>query len=332
MIHTLQFYCYATLDEIKASEEYHALAIQEVLAKVESSYSGIKITFKKLRFSNDYIFYLFIDAIKLLDKADITQLDQIPLQNQLNDIKKNLLFTNKDLILLRIDYRFDVKISDERIRNFLFNLFAKNIDYFKYLKRCEGKKKSTYSPGEKYKSSLYYNSKSIIALVYDKPKERQAKHQVPKSYETDILRFELRLLNNHLKYRKHTYHIEKTLENYMTDDMYQKYMADYILQIFYFGDFYSIRKARSIIQASSLTKREQKELDDFLIKVSKYGLESLVKRRHTTSSYGLSRYKLRKLLDQLKQLSINPILIPVNAHQIPSHIPNPLNSLIFPHK
>ncbi|MDA3732450.1 hypothetical protein PBV87_13235 [Niameybacter massiliensis] len=332
MIHTLQFYCYTTLEEIRDLEKYYSLSIHEVLLKVEACYEGIKMNLKQLNFSKEYICYLFVDAIKLLGKADINQSDYPALENRLNDLKKSLLFNlDKELVLLRIDYRLDVVIKDENIRHYLFNLFAKNKEYFKHLKRCEGKKKSIHSVGEKYQTSLYYNSKSIVAVVYDKPKEREFKHQPLQNHEKNVLRFELRLHNNHLKHLKRNHHIEKTLKNYMNEDMYKKYMTNYILQIFYPGDFYTIRKARTIIQASSLKDYDKKDLNNFLIQVSKYGMEPLIKQRHTTSPYGLSRYKLKKILNQLEALNINPVLIPVNA-QIPSHIPNPLKILHSPHK
>lgn len=108
-------------------------------------------------------------------------------------------------------------------------------------------------------------------------------------------------------------------------------MRNYILQIFYPGDFYTIRKARTIIQASSLKDYEKNDLNNFLIQVSKYGMEPLIKQRHTTSPYGLSRYKLKKILNQLEALNINPVLIPVNA-KIPNYIPNPLDILNSLHK
>lgn len=333
MIHTFQLYCYTTLDEIRDLEKYYSLSIDEILLKVDAHYDGIKISLKQLNFSNEYICYLFVDVIKLLGKADINESDYPALEDKLNDIKKSLLFNvDKELVLLRIDYRLDVVIEDEHIRHYLFKLFSKNKEYFKHMKRCEGKKKSTDSAGEKYETSLYYNSKSIVAVVYDKPKERELKHQPLQSYEKNVLRFELRLYNNHLKYLKYNHNIEKTLKNYMNETMYKKYMTDYILQIFYPGDFYSIRKARTIIWASSLKDCEKKVLEDFLIDVSTATMEPLIKKRNTDNISGLSRYKLKKILNQLEEMHINPIPIPVNASQIPSYIPNPLKILYSPHK
>lgn len=60
MIHTLQFYCYTTLEEIIALEKHYSLSIHEVLLKVEASYEGIKISFKQLNFSKEYIYATYL--------------------------------------------------------------------------------------------------------------------------------------------------------------------------------------------------------------------------------------------------------------------------------
>ena len=333
MIHTLQFYCSTTIDDIRASENKHTTDFSSVIKTVHTNYPSITITQRRSHSKNKYTFFFFVDAIKLLSKSDITEADYDSLNDALN-VVVDFLFPSSslELNLIRVDYRFDVVITDESIRHFLFKLYEKNIEYYRYQKRANGKKKTPTACGEKYKTSLYYNSKSIVTIVYDKPSERLAKAEPIQNYEKDVLRFEVHLLNKHLNYRKKEHGITKNLYNYMQKDTYLRYMHLYVLKIFQVGNFYTIREARKIIRSSTLKERDQKELEDFLIKVSKKGIEALLAyHSHKKVQGEYSRYKIKKYLTFLESLNINPILIPVNA-KMPSFIPNPLNGLPLPPK
>ena len=246
MIHTIQLYCYISLEEIKQAEVLYELAISDIIKKLEGQYNGVRIALKKIGLGKEYIVYLFLDAIKLLSKADITERDYNLIQQEIDNISKGLCLnkTNNGFTLLRLDYRYDVQVEDIRVREFLFKLYEKSIERYRFLKRCNGKKKVVYGKGVKYKTTCYFNSRSLVIAIYDKEAERSAKGEKVEVFEEEVLRFEVRLLNNHLKNNKRNKGITKTLEAYMKQEMYLDYMYKYIRKILQPGDYYTIREAR----------------------------------------------------------------------------------------
>ena len=126
-----------------------------------------------------YIIYLFLDTIKLLGKDNITESDYNLIQQEIDNISKGLCLdkTNEGFVLLRIDYRYDVKVEDSIVREFLFKLYEKSMERYKFLKRCNGKKKTAYAKGEKYKTTCYFNSQSLVVTIYDKETERNEKEK-----------------------------------------------------------------------------------------------------------------------------------------------------------
>lgn len=124
-----------------------------------------------------------------------------------------------------------MKVEDSRVREFLFKLYEKSMEHYRFLNRCNGKKKTAYAKGEKYKTTCYFNSQSLVVTIYDKETERNAKGEKIDVFEENVLRFEVRLLNNHLKNNKRNKNIPKTLEAYMKQDLYIDYMNNYITKI-----------------------------------------------------------------------------------------------------
>jgi len=74
-----------------------------------------------------------------------------------------LLFEQHNLS--RIDYRFDIEIFDENIREIYIELFRKL------------KKKTAHLEKKVYFTSQYHQCKSIHTIFYDKEQERRDKHE-----------------------------------------------------------------------------------------------------------------------------------------------------------
>ena len=329
MIHTIQLYTYISLKEIREAEGSHTLDITDVLKKIERQYQGVRLTIKKIGLGKEYIIYLFIDAIKLLNKANITECDYKLIQEEIDDIRKSLYIHkhNDGFILLRIDYRYDVQIANKKVREFLFKLYRKSMERYRFLKRCDGKKKTAYEKGEKYTTTCYFNSKSLVAVAYDKVAERKAKEEKIEEFEEHVLRFEVRLLNNHLKNNKRNKGMAKNLETYMKEEIYIGYMNNYICKILQAGDYYTIREARKKIDAATYKERDKIALEVFLLRVSRWGVESVIAyRKDKIVPKGYSRYKMDKYLTMCEELGINPVSIPVNGG-MPRYISNPLKGL-----
>ncbi len=123
-----------------------------------------------------------------------------------------------------------------------------------------------------YKSTIYFNSKSVKIMVYDKEIEREKKNEKIEKYEKEILRFEICLQNRHLNYMKN-----KKLENYFTKEFWSKYMIKNICPLFFQGDYYPIFISEKIIMNSHIKECEKLKLRGFLCDVSKYGLDGINK-------------------------------------------------------
>ena len=329
MIHTIQLYTYISLEEIRKAEGLYALDIADIIKKIEAQYDGVRLTIRRIGLGKEYIIYLFLDAIRLLRKARITEVDYNVIQEEIDDISKKLYLhkENERFVLLRIDYRYDVQVKDSKVREFLFKLYQKSMERYRFLKRCNGKKKTTHEKGEKYKTTCYFNSKSLVTVVYDKVAERKAKGEKICEFEENVLRFEVRLLNNHLKNNKRNKGMAKNLETYMKEEVYLEYMNNYICKILQVGDYYTIREARKKISASTYKEKDKKALEEFLIKISRVGIEAVIAYRvGRILPNGYSRYKMNKYMTMCKKLGINPVLIPINS-KMPKYISNPLRNL-----
>lgn len=254
---------------------------------------------------------LVVDFIKLLGDANITESDIAEICYKLDDYLCNFVVSSgNDLELRRLDYRFDAYIDDEIVRNVLIKLF----------KKCLTKKHYMVKKATTSKTSVTYSSKSRHNNTYDKEAERKEKEQPIKVYERNILRFEAQILNSHIYYLKKSQGLQKLLENYFFEDMYQKYMRNMIVNTFYQGDYYNFRNASKLINQSVESKTAKKILD-FMLNISK--LRSVSKAMAV-----IGKYKYDKYVNILQNVGVNPILIP-KEHKIP-HIKNPLKPLYNP--
>lgn len=305
MLHTAHFYIDLTKEELNLLENHLGVSYKNIGRKADEYCNGI-ITWITKGYATRLHF--IVDFIKLLEKANILESDFYEVEKR---IKGYLYFLFLDqqyygrVVMLRIDYRLDVHLpKDQRIT--LLYLYKKTADKHRHQKKYD-----------QYKTTVYFNSKSIQATCYDKEAEVSSDGRTIENYELDVLRFEVRLQNSHLKDQKYRKRKEKWLEEYFRQDLYEKYMHQYLETIIYKGDYYKIFGAKRIINDSDLKGREKEQLLDFLRNTSRYGLENTKKKT--------TRYHFNKLLKQLEQLKINPILIPRDRLDFPSFIKNPFN-------
>lgn len=323
MIHTARFYLQLDDTEIVFLCRKFKEKITLLSKVIDENFEGITTTFTN-RFRQWWMF-VNIDFIKLLGKSNIQEKDVKEIQQK---IDQYLFFIfgkihHKELTLVRIDFRYDAVISNKEHRELLLKLYKKTTDKYGFKIK-----------NDRYKSTIYFNSKSVKVICYDKEKERSDKNVDIEPYEKNVLRFEVCLLNRHLNYMKKTYGLEKCLESYMNDEFWAKYMKGNICPIFFKGDYYKINTATKIIEESNFKDRDKKKLRNFLCDVSKYGIHG-VKRLMVKDSKGIlkpkySKYLFSKYIGMLEELNINPILIPKNykvAFGKDKFISNPLDFL-----
>ena len=302
MLHTTQFCCQLQSEEIHDLTRRFNVSADLLSKEIDEISPGITIALKER--SYDWSMYIYVDFIKLLGKADISEKDFVEAMKEINRFKQ-FVFGNdrKEIILTRIDYRFDVVVKDKKHRQLFLKLYRKSYEKYRFKKK-----------NARYKTSLYFNSKSINIIVYDKEEERKAKSQIIEPYEMDVLRFEVRLLNPHLNYKKRRKNFEKTLESYMRESTWKDYMLNQLSPFFKAGSFCKINMAEKIIADSGLGPKEREGLREFLCDVSIHGFKNMHKLEKTAVSgekiQKYSKYLIKKRLHQLNELDINPLLIP----------------------
>lgn len=316
MVHTADLLLNFTEEDVSFIQDRYGLTRKMQLEDMGLQYNGISVTIlydeRRVRRDIGYTQWfadIHLNFIDLLSKPNISQNDVPEILRLLNDCLSRICYARTDdLILRRIDYRYDVVIKDEKKRNVILKMLAKAADKKAYMKK---KKKNPY------KSSVYYNSGSKKTIVYDKEKERKDKEMTVQPYEKDVLRFEACLCSRHLYYNcKSKKGIDRLLENYLHDDIYKKYMSAMITGTYYTGDFYKRYHAEKVIKGTSMIReRDKVGIIEFLKAVSQ-------KRSVTKACKLISKYTAERYLLKLQEVGINPILIPKSDGY--THIENPL--------
>lgn len=196
----------------------------------------------------------------------------------------------------RVDYCYNCRIEDEKIRQTLFDA----------LQKCPTKAIYTVR-GVNYATSIYSRSKSKVVNVYDKTAEREAKYRstgsrmaLPQSYEQDIVRMELQVKSEHLKYMARR-GFARTVTNWINVDTEARYLEK-LYGMFPKGDFFTLEQAESLIVSSKYSKTIKNNLIKFI--------RIIVKSNMDVAKTTLSYNTYRRYLNLLGDLGINPITIP----------------------
>lgn len=236
---------------------------------------------------------LVIDIPLILNKGNIEEKDYDQVERYIKGAL-SIVYGDEQLFeqhnLSRVDYRFDIEVSDENIRKIYFELFRKL------------KKKKAHLEKKIYFTSQYHQCKSIHIIFYDKEQERRDKNEHVEMWERGMMRFEVCVEKDHLKYKKYKKGEPRFLKDYFKKEKYAHYMNNYILNICPIGDFYSYAKLEAMIAAMDLSIREKLEMKKFAKYVSKGNLDTPAKH-YSDSTY-------RKYLKLFNEHGINPITIP----------------------
>ncbi|MEK4654404.1 phage/plasmid replication domain-containing protein [Niallia sp. FSL W8-0954] len=302
MLHTARFYINLTMDEAYLIERNLGITLDQLKPMVERNFYGI--TAWVIKKYGIRLFFV-IDFVKLLNKSSIEESDYDKAERKIEEF---ILFLFRDssfinrICMTRIDYRLDAQIPTEE-RELLLFLFRKTTSKHRHQKK-----------DLKYKTTLYFNSNSVISCVYDKELEAKEQRGKVEWYEDSVLRLEARILNQHLKYKKYRKGKEKSLREYFKNELFREYMMKYFGEILFSGHYYKITRVRTILNKSQLKDSEKEKLLLFLCEISKHGFD------YVESKY--STYYRKKFLKQLNSLNINPILIP-KGRKSPSFVKNP---------
>lgn len=290
--------------------------------KKQGEFSAYSITWISCKGNGSWNIHLKIDVLKIVGRSLFTE-DEY--ENVEADIRKFLIsqfghssyFNNHRLT--RVDYRFDVIIKNESYRNLIFHLFEKYTEKYGFKVKVKWGKDEDKAP-LKYETSQYHHSKSVEFIIYSKNEEREAKNEKLEAYEENVIRYELRLKNDHLNGMARSDKGKarpKKLKEYFKDELYFGYMKKHIYPIIGKGDYYKITKAEKIIENSHFSRKKREKLRAFLVKISENSIDAPKKHLHEKTH--------KKYLKDLESIGINPILIPKNRKDYPSFMKNPFN-------
>lgn len=290
MIHTAELSIVLDKEHLQFRENHYG---KEPINRILYRYmiKGISI----VEFSNKPIAFckLVIDIPLILNRGNVEENDYEQVESY---IRRTLSIIYGDVLLFeqhnlsRIDYRFDVEISDKNTRKIYFELFRKL------------KKKKAHLEKKIYFTSQYHQCKSLHIIFYDKEQERRDKNEYVEMWERGVIRFEVCVDKNHLKYKKYKKGEQRFLKVYFKKEKYVQYMNNYILNICPIGDFYSYAKIEEMIGALDLSTREKLKMKEIVKCVSKGSLDT------AAGKYSASTY--RKYLKLFNEYGINPITIP----------------------
>ena len=331
MIHTFKMFFELDYQEVQDLQKKFNIKYTEFNEHFAGSYAGVTMSIILCK-DGKWRLYMVVDAIELLGKPDINEADCGSIETELKYILSDIFGHSayyRNHVLLRIDYRYDVIIKNKNDRQLLLTLYKKLTKSHRFQKKYLGKlKDGVYVP---YKTTVYHASKSVESIVYDKERERTEKGMRVKDYEKDVLRFEVHLKRDHLYYsenKKDNCSRKRKLAEYMKKEVYQEYFQKYLLHIYYPGSFCKIDEARKRLRQSTLTNTNKLKLIDFLKQVSSHSVDTPLFNKDKKKRISKGTYNRR--LAMLKEIDINPILIPKNySPKAPSILKNPLDD--FPH-
>lgn len=321
MIHTIELFSRLNSNEIKYIIDKFDIKNKNYFNFSQyHTVSGVKVEIKniKTKLGDSWGLYVFVDVIKLLGRAVIKETDRDKVIEDINEIIYSIFSYTPQLLLRRIDFRFDAVICDEKKRNLLIKLYNKCENKKGYMEKVEVYNRETRR-SNKY-SSLRYKNKSKVCNIYDKEMERVAKYKSIMNYEKDVLRFEAQVKLRHIKYMKSHYNVEDSLEVYFSNALYNVFMSKIVIKAIGISDYYNEYYARKIINSSKLKNKEKEELKEFIKTING-------KNKFSDGKKLYSSYKYKKFIGQLENLNINPILIPKNSGY--SKIENPIRGILL---
>lgn len=299
---------------------YFGAAVKHLSSDIKQKHTAYTVTWVSYQGNDDWNIHLKIDATKLLGRGDILETDYELIESKIRMFLTQY-FGHSDYFdshtLTRIDYKVDVKLPNPKERELLFHLMEKYTNRYCYKEKIKWGLDGNGKPF-KYETSQYHNNKSVGLIIYSKEEERKAKGEIIQPYEEDVVRYELRLLNNHLNNMKRSDKGKsrpKKLRVYFSSRLHKEYMEKHVLPIVRKGDFYKIYEADKLIENSEFTRMKKDKLRSFLVMISKGSLDT--PKKH------MSRPTYRKYLQDLESLGINPVLIPKNRTDFPNFMKNP---------
>lgn len=243
--------------------------------------------------------YLLImtNVKKFLNKEEITLTDKNIYKEKVYQIIKEILdSSNKIKIYLsRIDYDVNIRFENINIKNIYMTLLQKCKTRFKYMKQ-----------EQKYKTSMYLKNKygQYRINFYDKGEEsKNIKYK-------NVLRLEIQVNSPKLKAERKRKEIPNILDVYWSKEKMLEIYFDMLKEYLHKGKYYTRKEITKKIEMSTYKSTYQKKLKKFVLYIERYGIEETIIR-------GIySKPTIKKYIEMLTAININPIPIPVESEYI----------------
>lgn len=269
----------------------------------------------------DNYVYVLVNVPHMLGKGDVLESDRSYVEEQIAEML-HLYFGDRNLFntmkLRRFDYRLDVKIDSEEKRQLYITLMDRARPKLRRMSKL-GKLAKNGQCQSKYKTSIVHKAKSVVTTVYDKSVERKKKRVKAEDWEESVLRYEVRLHKRHIDY-KSTNGVLPILASYWTSHSYKNYLTEYLLKLYFDGDYFTSDLAEELIREQNLTEKMKWKLIVVLDSI-KYGNINTPKTRMSDATY-------RKYLKMYQDMKLNPCLIRKKEKKVAHYLPNLLSAAI----
>ena len=319
MIHTFQVQWEVEKHHLRFATEYHNIEIKEIAELVKNSFDSMTVKMNMSEYS--CWMSLIVDVPLMLERGEVVEEDYDEVENTIRAMLTYVFGDDRmfnDHYLTRMDYRKDRKVSDAEIRRLYTHLYKKTCRKTGRFKKVLGRIGES-GDFKEYETSMYHQNKSIQTILYDKEAERYRKEELVEAWEKDVMRFEVRLMKEHLKYKQSNknHRVQRKIKNYFKRSIYEEYVDKYLNKVYLEGDFYTFEKAREIIhliepKVISITMKIRLML--FLKSVGSYDLT--VPKNEMNSATFRSRLRI------LKSINLHPVTIPQSKSNIAIHLPS----------
>lgn len=230
---------------------------------------------------------------EFLGVNEVTNKDYIQFENQIMEYINPLKLSLDNLILTRIDYKLDTRLSEIEMQEYLYIFSKLRQSYYSLKKRVY------WNEDKSGVESVYYKGTRFNINVYDKQNQLN-KRGIHDPMYADTLRIELQVKTRELTSYCTAYGVTKRLINFW-DMSVRNYFFDYILieRFLYSGDHFNLEMIESMLIDVKLSIKQ---------KIIKF-CASIGDTDITEATKTLSRGTSAKYIKELNDRDINPIPI-----------------------
>lgn len=271
-----------------------------------ATYKAVRFIFNPTKYKHHLIIECEVDNI--IGESNVIEDDLNKFEEQLSKIVQEFLEKNFPINILkyplfRIDYKYDIQLSNTQEMSIFYDIIRKAKD------RCYNLNKIEQSPNGN--TSLYYRPSGKLD---EKGKNHFKRGKMnlncyPRYFKTHkeedryVIRLEVQVFSKKINSEYKKYRVTKELVNYWNESSYNEYMKVYE-DILYTQDFYRIDVAlNKIKEVKKMRPTTKKRICRLLELINEFG--ETKGRKQFSKEYSQSSFY--RDMAKLKKLGINPI-------------------------